>query len=329
MLLSNCRAYVDRVIPQAGLDIMSESSIKFEVNRKEEPLSRAELSLKLKGVHGLLALLTLKVDSELMEQAGSQLKIIANYGVGYDNIDVDAATQRGIMVTNTPDVLTDATADFAWALLFAASRRIVEADLFTRSQKFDGWRPMLLLGGEVTGKTLGIVGAGRIGQAMAMKSRGFNMRVLYFSNKRNETLERELNAQKVDFSSLLAQSDFISLHVPMKADTRHLFNQAAFKKMKKSAFLINTARGPVVDEAALAQALRTGEIVGAGLDVFEREPQIHPELLTCENAILAPHIGSATVLTRTKMAVMAASNLIEAFKGNRPPNLVNPEVLNQ
>ncbi|MFQ5753873.1 MAG: 2-hydroxyacid dehydrogenase, partial [bacterium] len=231
------------------------------------------------------------------------------------------------MVTNTPGVLTDATADHTWALLFAVTRRVVESDRFTRAGKYKGWGPMMYLGGDITGRTLGIVGAGRIGAAVAEKSHGFKMRVLYSDQISNPKIEKYLGAIKVDFKKLLKESDFISIHVPLLKSTHHLFNAQAFQLMKKTSYLINTSRGPVVDEAALVQALKNGEIAGAGLDVYEEEPRIHPQLIKLHNAVLTPHIASATIETRTKMATMAAQNLVDGLRGNRPPNLLNPEVL--
>lgn len=327
MSLKEKKVYVTRVIPQPGLDILNKNLKHVLVNTADHLLSREELLENVKGLDGLLPLLTEKIDGELMDTAGPQLKIVANHAVGFDNIDVSAATERGIMVTNTPGVLTHATADFAWALLFSTARRIAEADVFTRALKYKGWGPMMYLGGDITGRTLGIVGAGRIGAAVALKSRGFDMKVLYTDAYQNETLEKELGAKKVEFEELLKESDFVSVHVPLLESTHHLFDETAFKLMKKTAYLVNTSRGPVVKEAALAEALKNGEIAGAGIDVYEEEPKIHPELIKLNNAVLTPHIASATIETRTKMATMAAHNLIEGLKGNTPPNLLNPEVL--
>jgi lactate dehydrogenase-like 2-hydroxyacid dehydrogenase len=318
--------YVTRIIPQPGLDIVQQNIEHVEINPDDLILSRDVLLQKVKGCDGLLPLLTDKIDAEVMDTAGKQLKVIANYAVGFDNIDVKAATARGIMVTNTPGVLTDATADHAWALIFAASRRIVESDKFTRAGKYHGWGPMMFLGGDITGRTLGIVGAGRIGAAVALKSRGFNMRVLYSDEVANPTIEKEVGAKKVPFEQLMRESDFISVHVPLLPSTRHLFNDESFKLMKKSAYLVNTSRGPVIDEAALARALKNGVIAGAGLDVFEEEPKIHPDLVGLDNAVITPHIASATIETRTKMATMAAQNLVDGLSGKRPTNLLNPEV---
>ncbi|RMD86158.1 MAG: D-glycerate dehydrogenase [Calditrichaeota bacterium] len=321
------KIFVTRPIPEAGLDLLRKYYPDFEMNKEDRVLSREELLERVKGAHGLLTLLTEKIDAELMDAAGPQLKVVANMAVGYDNIDVEAATARGILVTNTPGVLTHATADHAWALLFAVARRIPEAERFLRSGKFKAWGPLMFLGADIVGRTLGVVGAGRIGQAMALKSRGFDMKVLYTDEVPNQTLEKELGARRVPLEELLQNSDFVSLHVPLLPSTRHLINAERLNLMKKTAYLINTSRGPVVDEAALVEALKNGVIAGAGLDVFENEPQVHPGLLELENVVLTPHIASATVETRAKMATMAAQNLIDALQGKVPQNLVNPEVL--
>ncbi|MBM4086523.1 MAG: D-glycerate dehydrogenase, partial [Planctomycetes bacterium] len=275
---------------------------------------------------GVLCLLTDTIDAEVLD-AAKGAKIFANYAVGFNNIDVKAATERGILITNTPGVLTDATADMAWALLFSAARRIVEGDKYTRAGKFKGWSPMLFLGGDITGKTLGIVGAGRIGAAMARRSVGFKMKVLYCDPTRNEELERELGAKQVDMPTLLKESDFVSVHVLLTPATRHLIGEKELGMMKPTGYLINTSRGPVVDEAALVKALEEKKIAGAGLDVYEDEPKLKPGLAKLPNAVIPPHIASATIWTRGKMAEMAATNLVAALKGERPPNLVNPEVL--
>ena len=327
MPLENYKIYVTRLIPQPGIDILNDQIKRVSINTDDQILDREELLKQVEGIDGLLCLLTDKIDAELMDTAGSQLKIISNYAVGYDNIDLEAATKRGIMVTNTPGVLTDSTADMAWALLFAIARKIPESDQFSRTLKFKGWSPMLFLGGDITGKILGIVGAGRIGTAMALKSSGFKMKVLYCDDLKNDIIEKNLQAQKVTFENLLQKSDFVSIHVPLWDSTHHLFDTNAFNLMKRTAYLINTSRGPVVNESALVQALKDGQIAGAALDVYEREPKINPGLIKLKNVILAPHIASATIETRTKMANMAATNLVEGLSNRRPPNLVNPEVL--
>jgi glyoxylate reductase len=321
------KVFVTRKILEEGLNMLRER-YDVEVSDYDGVIPREMLLKKVKGVDALVSLLTDNIDAEVMDAAGPNLKIIANYAVGYNNIDVEEATKRGIMVTNTPGVLTETTADFAWTLLMAIARRIVEADKFVREGKFRGWEPMLLLGTDVFGATLGIVGFGRIGQAMARRALGFNMRVLYYDNSRvDEQLEKELKATFVDLPTLLKESDFVTLHVPLTKQTHHLIGEKELKMMKKDAYLINTARGPVVDEKALVKALKEGWIKGAALDVFENEPEIEPELLKLDNVVLAPHIASASYATRSKMSVMVAENIIKALNGEVPPNLVNPEVL--
>ena len=270
------KVYVTRKIPQAGIDFLKEE-FNVKVNPEDRPLSRDELLTNIKGYDGVLCLLTDKIDDEVFDAAPT-VKGFANYAVGYDNIDVKAATKRRIPVSNTPGVLTDATAEMAWALMFSAGRRIVESDAFMRSGKWEGWGPLQFIGGDITGKTLGVVGAGRIGTAMALKSAGFGMNVLYYDGFENKVLEDKLNAVKVGFDELIEKSDYISIHVPLLSETKGLFDSNVFKKMKKSAYLINTARGPIVNEADLVEALKSGEIAGAGIDVFEKEPLAAPDL---------------------------------------------------
>lgn len=321
------KVFVTRKILEEGLNMLKER-YDVEVSDYDGVIPREMLLEKVKGVDALVSLLTDNIDAEVMDAAGPNLKIIANYAVGYNNIDVEEATKRGIMVTNTPGVLTETTADFAWTLLMAIARRIVEADRFVREGKFRGWEPMLLIGTDVHGATLGIVGFGRIGQAMARRALGFNMRVLYYDNSKvDEQIEKELRATFVDLPTLLKESDFVTLHVPLTKETHHLIGEKELKMMKKDAYLINTARGPVVDEKALVKALKEGWIKGAALDVFENEPEVEPELLKLDNVVLAPHIASASYATRSKMSVMVAENVIKALSGEVPPNLVNPEVL--
>ena len=320
------RVYLTRPIPDAGIEMLREQISDFHMNEEDRVLSREELKQAVKGCDGILSLLTDKMDAEVMDAAGPQLKVIANYAVGFDNIDLQAATERGILVTNTPGVLTDATADFAWALLMATARRIPESERYARAGKYKAWGPKLFLGGDFVGRTLGIIGAGRIGSAMAKRATGWNMRILYTDVQPNPNIEKEVGAQFVDMDTLLKESDYISIHVPLTPETHHLIDEAALRKMKPTAYLVNTSRGPVIDEAALARALKEKVIAGAGLDVFEEEPKIHSDLLELENVVITPHIASATHETRNKMATMAATNLIEALRGNRPPNLVNVDV---
>jgi glyoxylate reductase len=318
------KVFVTREIPTPGLDLLRKE-FTVSVNLHNRVLSKEELVTSIKGKDGLLCLLNDPIDREVI-YAEPNLRMIASYAVGYDNIDVSAATERGIPVSNTPGVLTETTAELAWALLFSVARRTVEGDAFTRAGKFKGWAPLLMLGRDVTDKTLGIIGAGRIGTAVALKSKGFHMTVLYTDNQRNEHLEHEVGAKKVPLSQLLKESDFVSIHVPLIKTTHHLIREKELQMMKKTAILINTARGPIIDEHALIKALTEHWIFGAGLDVYEREPEIPQELKNLDNVILQPHSGSATIETRTKMALMAAENLIVGLKGGIPPNCINKEV---
>jgi glyoxylate reductase len=292
---------------------------------KDQPLDEASIRKAAEGCVGIVTLLKDPIRETVLSTPG--LKIVSNVAVGYDNIDVAAATAHKVMVTNTPGVLDDTTSDFAFALLMAASRRVVEADYFTRSGKFKGWEIDMMLGHDVHDATLGIIGIGRIGRGVAHRAKGFNMRVIYFDpNPLLPEAEQQLGATRVDLGRLLAESDFISVHVPLTKDTQHLISTPQFGMMKPNAILINTSRGPVVDEAALVDALKTKKIAGAGLDVYEREPAIHPGLVTLANVVLAPHIASASIRTRSEMSAMAARNMATAVRGGRPPNLVNPEV---
>lgn len=301
----------------------------FDAEYWEEPERppRAEVLRRVADKDALICLLTEKIDNELLE-AAPRLRIVANVAVGYDNIDVAACTRRRIAATNTPGVLDETTADFAWTLLLAVARRLVEGDRLVRSGQWRGWNLDQLTGADVHGKTLGLVGFGRIGRAVARRATGFRMRVLYTDAVRAPVeVEQEVGARFVERDRLLAESDFLSLHVPLLPETRHLISTAEFTKMKKTAFLVNTSRGPVVDEAALVRALEAGEIAGAALDVYEREPEVHPGLLGRDDVVLAPHIASASLETRTKMAQMAAENCVALFSGRKPPNILNPEVL--
>ena len=288
--------------------------------------SRDELLRSIADKDGLVCLLTEKINAELL-QAAPKLRIAANVAVGYDNITVPDCTRRGVAATNTPGVLDETTADFAWTLLMAVARRLKEGDDLARSGNWKSWDLDQLVGTDVWGKTLGLVGFGRIGRAVARRASGFNMKVIYHDAVRPPAeVEAEVHAEYRDLPALLAQADFVSLHVPLLPETRGLFNAKAFAQMKPTAFLINTARGPVVDEAALVEALEAKKIAGAALDVYEKEPLINPGL-NRPNVVLAPHIASASLETRTKMAVMAAQNVVALFKGQRPPNILNPEVL--
>jgi glyoxylate reductase len=320
------RVFVTRSLPGPALEVLKQKC-ELEVNPEDRVLTRNELIEGVKGKDGLLCLLTDKIDAEVMDAAGPNLKVISNYAVGYDNIDVDEATRRGIAVTNTPGVLTETTADLTWAILMAVARRIVEADNFLRTGQWRGWAPSLMLGHDVYGKTLGIVGLGRIGRAVAKRARGFDMKVLYYDVKRDEQAEREVGVIYTSLESLLKESDFVSIHAPLTEKTRHLIGEKELRLMKPTAFLVNAARGPLVDEAALIRALKEKWIAGAALDVFEKEPYVPPELIQMKNVVLVPHIGSASVETRSKMAMMAVENLLAVLEGKIPPNLVNPEVV--
>ena len=293
---------------------------------KPELIPRDELLQRVRDKEGLVSLLTVRVGEELL-RAAPKLRIVANVAVGFDNIDVPACTARGVVATNTPGVLDETTADFAWTLLMAAARRLGEGEALARSGNWKNWDLAQLVGTDVHGKTLGIVGFGRIGKAMARRARGFNMKVVYNSPKRApEEVEKEFSAEYRELNALLAEADFVTLHMPLNEGTRGLFDMAKFSRMKPTAFLINTARGPVVDEAALVYALESGKIAGAGLDVYENEPFILPGLKRA-NVVLAPHMGSASLETRTKMAVIAAENTVAFFKGQKAPNMLNPDVV--
>lgn len=309
-------------------DVHSVLAEQFEVEFQNEdrPMERQRLLKAVGDRDGLLCTITDSIDEELLNHA-PRLKMIANLGVGYNHIDLRAATARGIPVSNTPGVLTEATADLAFTLLLAIARRVVEGDRQVRSGQFRFWAPFLFLGREVSGRTLGIVGMGRIGKAVAERARGFAMPIIYHNRSRIESAEEErLNSRYEPLEELLRQSDFVSLHVPLTTETRHLIGERELSLMKPTAYLINTSRGPVVDEQALLAALQSDRISGAALDVYEHEPTLTPGLIQLDNVILLPHVGSATLETRTRMADMAAQNLIAGLNGQMPPNLVNPEV---
>jgi glyoxylate reductase len=321
------RIVVTRLIPDEGLQVLWDSFPKDSVvvYQHDRPIPRAELLETVRGADALLPLLTERIDAELMDAAGPQLKVVANMAVGYNNVDIHAATERTIMVTNTPGVLTETTADLAWALLMAAARRISESERYLRAGKWEAWGPRQFLGVDVHGKTLGIFGMGRIGRAVARRARGFDMKVIYNDlDPLSPATEEETEARFVDKKTLVAESDFISIHCPLIPETWHAFGSAEFQLMKKTVVLVNSSRGPVVDEEALANALKAGDIFAAGLDVYEEEPKINAQLLECENAVLIPHLGSASRETRARMAEMAAQNIVAALKGETPPNLVNP-----
>jgi glyoxylate reductase len=303
-----------------------DADCDIEYWAEPERPSREEILGRVKDKEGLVCLLTDRVNDDLL-RAAPKLRIVANVAVGYDNVDVPACTRRGVIVTNTPGVLDETTADFAWTLLMAVARRLIEGDTYARSGSWKGWNLDQFCGTDVWGKTLGVVGFGRIGRALARRAAGFKMHILYNATKPAPAeIEKEFSAEFRDLNALLAESDFVSLHVPLSSETRGLLDAPKFFRMKPTAFVINTARGPVIDEAALVHALENGKIAGAALDVFEQEPFIHPGLKR-SNVVLAPHMGSASVETRSKMAAMAAHNVAALFRGQRPPNMLNPEVL--
>jgi glyoxylate reductase len=310
-----------RVYPEA-IEYLNQHNIDIDYADNDDGLSPAELLERARGKQAIISQLVDKFTRDVLARLDPSVRVIANVAVGFDNIEIPAATERGILVTNTPNVLTDTTADFAFALLMAAARRMVEADDFVRSGKWNRWAIDLLCGQDIHHRTLGIFGMGRIGQAVARRSVGFSMRVLYHDAAPVQT---DFVAEFVTKERLLRESDFVSIHVPLSADTRHLIGEAELRMMKPTSVLVNTSRGPVVDEAALARALTEKWIAAAGIDVFEREPEVHPELLKSVNAVLAPHIASASVATRTRMSMMAAENAVAALEGRRPPNPVNPE----
>jgi glyoxylate reductase len=325
--MSQPKVYVTREIPKRGLKVIKER-FDAEVWPEYGPPPKEVIIHKVGNVDAIVSLLSDKIDAEVLDVA-PELKIVAQMAVGFDNIDVRVATKRGIYVTNTPEVLTETTADFAWALLMAVARRVVEADRYVHTGKWKvSWHPSMLLGRDVHGATIGIVGAGRIGSAVARRAKGFNMKIVYYDVVFRPELEKELGAKSVDLDMLLRESDFVCVHVPLMKDTYHLINEASLKLMKKTAYLINNSRGPVVDEKALYEALKEGRIAGAALDVFEQEPALMDNpLLKLDNVVVAPHISSSSYETRSRMAEMVAGNLIAFFEGRIPPNLVNREVL--
>lgn len=317
---------ISRTLSDEAIALARQRAV-VDLHAGDAPLPKPELIARLKDKEGLVCLITDRIDAEVLA-AGPRLRVVANVAVGYDNIDVAAASARKIVVTNTPEVLTETTADFAWALLMAVARRVVEADQYVRAGRFSRWELLIFLGGDVHGKTLGVMGFGRIGKAVARRARGFGMRIVYHDAVRADAAsERELGATFVDKATLLGESDFVTLHVPLLPETRHLIDAAELRMMKRTAYLVNAARGPVVNEAALAQALSEGWIAGAGLDVYEEEPKIHPGLLNLPNVVLAPHIASASIETRVKMATLAVENCLAVLEGKPPRTPVNPEVL--
>ena len=322
------KVFITRNIPDQPLQRAKDL---FDVEQWEDDwnIPRDELLKRVAGKDGLMTLLTEKVDGELLDAAGSQLKIVANFAVGFDNIDVPACTERGVLASNTPEVLSETTADLAFALLVSAGRRIAEGDRFLRAKTPWVWGPLMMQGQDIWGSTLGIVGFGRIGQAVARRGRfGFKQKIIYYDVRRvSPEVEAELGAEFREFDDLLAEADFLSVHVALTPETRHLFSTEQFMKMKNTSVIVNTARGPVIDEAALAAALQAGEIFAAGIDVFEKEPEVNEELLKCENAVIIPHLGSASYETRIAMGHLATDNLEAVLLKDQPgPTLLNPNV---
>src|SRR3990172_5422140 len=318
---------VTRKIPGDHVEKLKAQGHEVEISEFDRALSAEELLEKVAGKDAILSLLTDKIGGDLMDAAGPQLKLISNYAVGFDNIDVSAATDRQISVANTPcEEVNEAVAEHTWALILALSRRIVEADEATRRGGYKGWEPDIFLGRNLIGKTLGIIGLGRIGGMVARRAKGYNMTVLYNKRSPDPEAEKELGVTFSSLDELLAKSDFVSLHVPLSDETRHMMNKDSFAKMKQGSFLINTARGAIVDEHDLVEALKSGHLAGAGLDVYDNEPNIGPELLVMPNTITTPHIASATYAARNRMGTLAVEALIDGFSGKKPLNLVNEEI---
>jgi lactate dehydrogenase-like 2-hydroxyacid dehydrogenase len=318
--------YVTRMIPQQTIDTLREH-YDVEVNPHDRALTREELLQAVRGRNAIISLLTDTIDGAVLDAAGAQCRIVANYAVGFNNFDLSAATTRGVILTNTPGVLDDATATHAWALLLATARRISESERYVRAGKWQGWAPMAFIGQDVDNMTLGIAGLGRIGQRFARKAAAFDMNIIYTDAKPNTEFERQYNARFVDKATLLRESDYLSLHLPLLSETHHYIGAAELAAMKPTAVLINAARGPLVDEKALVAALREKVIWGAGLDVFEDEPKLAPGLAELDNVVVVPHIASATAQTRLAMGKIAADNVIRVLNGEAPLNCINPQVL--
>lgn len=319
------KIYVTRRIPESGINKLEEKGYEIDINPEDRVLSKEEVieALKRKPYDAVLCLLTDKIDGEVFD-AAPNAKIFANYAVGYNNIDVEAAKEKGIMISNTPGVLTETVAEYTFSLMLSIAHRVVEADKFTRAGKYEGWAPMLMLGTDLSNKTLGVVGLGRIGSRVAYHAvKGFGMKAIYYDIKRNEDFEKECGAEFRDsVDDVLKEADFVSVHVPLLESTVHLINKERLEIMKPSAYLINTSRGPVIDEKALVEALKNKTIKGAAIDVYENEPELAPGLAELDNVIITPHIASATEETRSKMSDLAAENIIAALEGGTPPNLI-------
>jgi glyoxylate reductase len=319
------KVFITSKIPQIGIDLLQKKGYELKIHNKPEPISESNLIKQAKDSDAILSMLTLKINKSIIESC-KNLKVISNFAVGYNNIDVEYATQKGIAVTNTPGVLTEATANIAMSLILATSRRIIESDKFMREGKFKGWEPLLLLGQEIKDKTLGILGAGRIGESVARKAYAFGMKIIYNSVDRNESMDNELRAKKVSLDTLVKKSDILSLHIPLTPMTFHIIGNNELLKMKPTSIIINTARGEVVDEKFLIEMLKKKKIYAAGFDVYEGEPKVNTELLKLENVVVLPHIGSATIETRNSMAIIAANNIISVLSKKPAAYTVNPLV---
>lgn len=318
------KVVVTSKIPRVGIDVLEDAGFEVVGNPTERLFTPVELKDFVKGASAIYCLLMDKITAEVMDSAGSDLKIIANYGVGFDNVDLNAAKERNIFVTNTPSELSgQAVAEHAVALIFTVLKRVVESDEFARKGNFGGWKPEIFLGESIEGKTVGLFGLGQIGSKVAVMLRGLGLRVVYNKRSRDEELEKALGIEYMSLDNLLRESDIVSLHVPLTGETEHLINSETISKMKDRAYLINTARGKIVEEAALVEALKSGKLAGAGLDVYEYEPTINPELCGLPNVVLTPHTASAVRKVRDEMAIMAAKNIVAALSGQEPPNQVN------
>lgn len=316
------KVFVTKEIPELGISHIRKSGISIEVYKGNKSLTKKKLIEKISDVDGVITLLSDKVDAEFIDSA-KRCKIIANYAVGFNNIDVNYARQKGIIVTNTPNVLTESTADLAIALMLCCARKILPAENFMRAGKFKGWQPKLFLGMELNGKTFGVIGAGRIGTAAALRAHAFGMKIIYYSNHQNLYLDTELHSEKVPLEKLLSHSDVISIHLPLKSDTFNLLNEKNLKLISKNSILINTARGEIVDESFLIKMLNKKLIYAAGFDVYQNEPKVNSALLKLENAVLLPHLGSATIEARNSMSMLAARNIVNVLKGKKPLTPVN------
>ncbi|MCK4342609.1 MAG: D-glycerate dehydrogenase [Phycisphaerae bacterium] len=321
--MNTYKVVITRRVPPPAVEMLAQAGFAVDLIDQDNPPTPEELLQRARGAAGLITMLSERIDAALLDAAGPDLRVVANFAVGFDNIDLAACTQRGVRATNTPGVLTDATADLAWTLILATARRVVEGDRLVRAGEWTGWAPMQYLGLQLSGATLGIVGAGRIGTAVGLRSSGFGLNVLYADEQPNRELEEQVGARRVELGQLIADADVLTLHVPLTSRTRHLIGAEQLAAMKPTAILINTARGPVVDEKALVEALRSGQIAAAGFDVYEHEPRLAPGLTELPNVVVLPHLGSATTATRRKMSQMTAENVIAVLTEQEPPNPVN------